>query len=179
MKHLILVTGPAGVGKTAVAEEWAKRQKDPALHLSLDSMRERVVSGFQHPQEGWNDEANRQYKLAQAACAAVARIYYTNGFNCIIDDAIFPNWPDVSLASWQNALSPLPVELIILTANIEILGKRNEERTSTRRFLSLDQLQIIAGQMDGWRLICPDRIIDTSSMTIDEVINKINHILSS
>ena len=53
MQSVALITGPAGVGKTTIADDWAIRQKSPTFHLSLDSMRERVKSGFQSPQDGW------------------------------------------------------------------------------------------------------------------------------
>jgi broad-specificity NMP kinase len=177
MKRIILITGPAGVGKTTVAEEWAKRQEYHTIHISLDSMRERVTSGFQHPQAGWNDETERQYQIARAACAAVAKIYYENDFTCIIDDAIFPNWPSVSFSGWQKNLSSINVDFIVLTANIEILQKRNDKRKSTHRFLPEDQLQVISREMNDWQTIYPDRVIDTSLMTIEEVVDAVDELL--
>ena len=179
MQPVTLITGPAGVGKTTVAREWAERQKRPAVHLSLDSMRERVASGFQDPQEGWNDEAKRQYRIARDACAAVAKLYCEHGFACVIDDAVFPDWPDVSLAGWQKALSPIAVELVVLVADLEVLQLRNTRRIDSRRLLLPDAITTIAGDMEGWRTTCPERIVDTTSMTAGDVVDAVTRILES
>jgi hypothetical protein len=89
--QILLVTGPAGAGKTEAARELAGRQTSPTIHLSLDSFRESVRAGFAEPLLGQTAETARQYALALSACAGVARLYANEGFRCVIDDAIFPD----------------------------------------------------------------------------------------
>ena len=40
----LLITGPAGAGKTATADRWTRQQSRPAIHLSLDDVRDQVKS---------------------------------------------------------------------------------------------------------------------------------------
>ncbi|MEU7014706.1 AAA family ATPase [Streptomyces sp. NPDC046385] len=144
----VLLIGPAGAGKTTVARHWARRRRVPTAHISLDDVREWVCSGFADPQAGWNEHSEAQYRLARRTCGFAARNYLANGISCILDDAVFPDWPVVGLGGWKRHVGPglLPV---VLLPGLDIVLERNAERSGNRR-LSDEEVAAIHGRMAGW-----------------------------
>ncbi len=144
----VLLIGPAGAGKTTIARHWADHRGVPTAHISLDDVREWVRSGFADPQSGWNEHSEAQYRLARRTCGFSARNFLANGISCIIDDAVFPDWPVVGLGGWKRHVGPglLPV---VLLPGLEIVLARNAARTGNRR-LSDEEVARIHGRMAGW-----------------------------
>ena len=130
---LVLLTGPAGAGKTATADAWARRQPRPTLHLSLDDLRDRVKAGYANPEDGPSSEMFRQLRLARTACAEIARLYLGEGFGCIVDDAIFPGAHVAGYAPWVEALRPYRPRLVVLLPAFETVARRNAPRSGHRR----------------------------------------------
>ncbi|MFE6102738.1 AAA family ATPase [Streptomyces laurentii] len=144
----VLLIGPAGAGKTTVARHWASRRRVPTAHISLDDVREWVCSGFADPQSGWNEHSEAQYRLARRTCGFAARNFLANGISCILDDAVFPDWPVVGLGGWKRHVGPglLPV---VLLPGLDVVLERNAERSGNRR-LSDEEVAAIHGRMAGW-----------------------------
>lgn len=144
----VLLIGPAGAGKTTVARYWADRRPVPTAHISLDDVREWVRSGFADPQAGWDDRSEAQYRLARRTCGFAARNYLANGISCILDDAVFPDWPAVGLGGWKRHVGPGLIPVVLLPG-LEVVLERNAERTGSRR-LSDEEVATIHGRMAGW-----------------------------
>jgi hypothetical protein len=144
----VLLIGPAGAGKTTIARHWADHRAAPTAHISLDDVREWVRSGFADPQSGWNEHSEAQYRLARRTCGFSARNFLANGISCIIDDAVFPDWPVVGLGGWKRHVGPglLPV---VLLPGLEVVLARNAARSGNRR-LSDEEVARIHGRMAGW-----------------------------
>ncbi|MFE9663387.1 AAA family ATPase [Streptomyces sp. NPDC005955] len=144
----VLLIGPAGAGKTSVAQYWAEHRRVPTAHISLDDVREWVRSGFADPQAGWNDHSEAQYRLARRTCGFAARNFLANGISCILDDAVFPDRPVVGLGGWKRHVGPglLPV---VLLPGLEIVLERNAKRRGNRR-LTDEEVARIHGRMAGW-----------------------------
>jgi chloramphenicol 3-O-phosphotransferase len=144
----VLLIGPAGAGKTSVARHWADTRRVPTAHISLDDVREWVRSGFADPQSGWDDRSEAQYRLARRTCGFAARNFLANGISCILDDAVFPDWPIVGLGGWKRHVGPglLPV---VLLPGLEAVLERNARRTGNRR-LADEEVARIHGRMAGW-----------------------------
>ncbi|RSS80639.1 AAA family ATPase [Streptomyces sp. WAC06614] len=144
----VLLIGPAGAGKTTVARHWARTRPVPTAHISLDDVREWVVSGFADPQAGWNDHSEAQYRLARRTCGFAARNFLANGISCILDDAVFPDRPVVGLGGWKRHVGPglLPV---VLLPGLDIVLERNAQRSGNRR-LTDEEVARIHGRMAGW-----------------------------
>lgn len=86
---LFLITGVPGSGKSSVAK--ALMQRFPfGIHLPVDDLRERVVSGIAHPVPHWTTETSRQFLLARKAAIATARLYADEDFAVALDDVVFP-----------------------------------------------------------------------------------------
>ncbi|MFF7332312.1 AAA family ATPase [Streptomyces sp. NPDC008150] len=144
----VLLIGPAGAGKTSVAQYWAEHRRVPTAHISLDDVREWVRSGFADPQTGWNDHSEAQYRLARRTCGFAARNFLANGISCILDDAVFPDRPVVGLGGWKRHVGPglLPV---VLLPGLDVVLERNAERSGNRR-LTDEEVAQIHGRMAGW-----------------------------
>ncbi|MFF6778026.1 AAA family ATPase [Streptomyces sp. NPDC012637] len=170
----VLLIGPAGAGKTTVARHWAGRRPVPTAHISLDDVREWVCSGFADPQSGWNENSEAQYRLARRTCGFAARNFLANGISCILDDAVFPDWPVVGLGGWKRHVGPglLPV---VLLPGLDVVLERNAERSGNRR-LSDEEVAAIHGRMAGWYgsgLPIIDNStydVETTARVLDEVL---------
>ncbi|WP_247746306.1 AAA family ATPase, partial [Streptomyces oryzae] len=144
----VLLIGPAGAGKTTVARYWAEHRAVPTAHISLDDVREWVRSGFADPQAGWNENSEAQYRLARRTCGFAARNFLANGISCILDDAVFPDWPVIGLGGWKRHVGPGLIPVVLLPG-LDIVLERNAERSGNRR-LADEEVAHIHGRMAGW-----------------------------
>ena len=147
---MLLLVGPAGVGKTTVARHLAEASTRPTAHVSLDEVRYWVRAGYADPTLGWNAEAAGQYAMARAICAMAARTYVSAGVSCVIDDAVFPDWPEVGLDGWLAELPGCPVDVVVLLAHLPTLHERNARRRGRHR-LPDEMITVIHDRMEGWR----------------------------
>ena len=144
----VLLIGPAGAGKTTVARYWAEHRAVPTAHISLDDVREWVRTGFADPQAGWNDHSEAQYRLARRTCGFAARNFLANGISCVLDDAVFPDWPAIGLGGWKRHVGPGLIPVVLLPG-LDIVMERNAQRSGNRR-LSDEEVAHIHGRMAGW-----------------------------
>jgi len=163
--QVLLITGPAGAGKTTVARHIADTLGEPSVHVSLDDMRESVRWGIEFPDGAWNDETQRQYDLARRACSETARIYAEAGFKVVIDDAVFPEWEAATLEGWQRDLGEMDVKLVVLLPTLEWALERNAERLGRRR-LADRTVHIVHRLMRPWRFE-PVRVIDNTGLSVE------------
>ncbi|MET9256052.1 Pro-rich N-terminal domain-containing protein [Streptomyces sp. NPDC003717] len=170
----VLLIGPAGAGKTSVAQHWASHRRVPTAHISLDDVREWVRSGFADPQAGWNDNSEAQYRLARRTCGFSARNFLANGISCILDDAVFPDRPVVGLGGWKRHVGPglLPV---VLLPGLDVVLERNALRSGNRR-LTDEEVARIHGRMAGW-FGSGLPIIDNSQLDVAETARVLDEIL--
>jgi chloramphenicol 3-O-phosphotransferase len=173
---LILLTGPAGAGKTATADAWARWQRRPTLHLSLDDLRDRVKAGYANPEDGPSAAMFEQLALARTGCAQLARLYAGEGFGCVIDDAIFPGEHLAGYAPWVEALAPLRPLLVVLLPSFESVVRRNAPRTGHRR-LREATLREIYDLMTPWRTAGVP-VIDNTKLTVDEAAAALESVVS-
>jgi chloramphenicol 3-O-phosphotransferase len=173
--RVLLITGPAGAGKSSVAEAWAASRDFACAQLSLDTFREFVKAGYHDPRNGWNDEAQRQLELARSNMAAAVMNYLSSGIQVVIDDAVFPNWDAVGLDGWNEALTGVTIDLVVLIPEWSAVVERNGGRDG-QRLVPEDVLQIIYDDMAGWRDVPSVSIIDNSGMTVAETITEIERI---
>jgi predicted kinase len=159
----VLLTGPAGAGKTTAARAWARQQDAPAAHLSLDGVRRFLVKGYANPEDGWTAAARAQHRVARGICAEAARRYLAAGCRCIVDDAIFPAWPGAGYEDWRTELGTAPHVVIVLLPSLAVLLERNARRQLRAR-LREETVRTIVAMMDGWRQ-GPFPVIDNSRLS--------------
>lgn len=158
MADVILVTGPAGAGKTAAAELWAAGRSHSTAHVSIDDVRALLKTGYVNPEDGWTAEAERQLDLARKIVGDMARRYAKSGIQLVVDDAVFPEWEAAGEARWRAALGDLTCSVIVLLPSFEAVCERNRVRVARRR-LRRETLRTIYDDMLPWR--------DTDAIVID------------
>jgi hypothetical protein len=163
----VLITGPAGAGKSAAADRWAIQRTAPTAHIALDDVRRLVKAGYADPADGWNAETARQLELARRGCTELARLYVAAGIACMVDDAIFPDWPPAGYARWAEYLGALPHALIVLLPSFEAVCQRNALRVGRER-LPEDMLRVIYEMMLPWREQTRVPVLDNSHWSLDE-----------
>jgi hypothetical protein len=135
-----------------------------------------VISWFRNREQEWNYETQRQLGLARSSIVSVAKNYLEDGFEVVIDDAVFPNWAEVGIEHWTGELSPIEINLVVLIPNWDLVLKRNSQRQSDRK-LSESTLRAIYDDMVGWRDKNYVAIIDSSNLTVSETIGEIYRVL--
>lgn len=83
---VILITGPAGSGKSSVANELAKKFERSAV-IEVDTLRGMIKSGYVRP---WphTDEVDSQLSLSAKNACGLANNLLEKGFNVFIDDVV-------------------------------------------------------------------------------------------
>jgi chloramphenicol 3-O-phosphotransferase len=176
--RVLLITGPAGAGKTTVAEEWATSGDERRVHLSLDSFRHMVKTGFIDPKYGWNDEVQVQLDIARANVASVAARYLNTGYQVVVDDALFPNWEAVGLGPWRRVMAPIEVDLVALMPDWEVVLSRDKGRAAHQQIPD-EMLRTIYDDMAGWHERSDVAVIDNSVMPVGETVAEIERLTSS
>jgi len=175
-ERVLLITGPAGAGKSSVAQAWAASRSETCAHLQLDDFRQLVVSGYHDPRIGWNEEAQRQLDLARTNVAGVATNFIKSEIDVVIDDVAFPDWEPSGLERWERALEPIEIDLVVLMPNWDIVVERNSVRDSHDQ-LPGPMLRKIYDDMSGWLDREDVLLIDNSKLSVDETVAEIERML--
>lgn len=120
-----LISGAPGVGKTETARALAT-QYAKAIHIPVDDLRDFVVSGFASPLDTWTDETSRQFSLARASAASMARAYADAGFGAVIDDVA----READMAQFLGPLAGEGITKVLLSPPLEAAIERNRARTN-------------------------------------------------
>lgn len=169
---IYLITGVPGVGKSSVGRALMERFEF-GFYLSVDDLREWVVSGIAHPVPEWNEETSRQFKIARKAAVEMARIYASEGFAVVIDDVILlGEWEDL----FVTGLEEFEVRKVFLWTDLGVNQARNRDRTG-KKFDTAMLVGLIDG-LHGWMM--PEEyeeagwlVIDSTKMGVEETVNLI------
>ena len=85
---ILIVTGPAGVGKTTTAGILAERSAR-AVHLESDVFFRFIRSGYLEP---WKSESHGQNQTVMRIVAQAAAGYAAAGYFTIVDGIVIPRW---------------------------------------------------------------------------------------
>ncbi|HXH21670.1 MAG TPA: AAA family ATPase [Dehalococcoidia bacterium] len=128
MADILILTGPPGSGKSAVAEALGERY-DRVAHVEVEVLRRFITpTGFAKPH---HPEREHQYRLGIRNACAIARNFIEERFGVIIDDIV----PDASaLELYLEGLKPagVPVHFVRLMPSLEVCLERDRQRKEWR-----------------------------------------------
>jgi predicted kinase len=125
--HLILIGGPAGAGKSALAWAWC-RTRERSVQIELDQVRASIVGGYLDPQVP-TPEQGRQYKDAVRASCALARSYLADGYDVTIDDTLDDTlYVEAYENIWRPALGETATTVLILLPDLSTTLRRAADR---------------------------------------------------
>jgi ADP-ribose pyrophosphatase YjhB (NUDIX family) len=167
---VIIVTGPAGAGKTSVARELCRRFARSA-HVEVDRLRDMIRSGYESPVPGENgrlSEAAFQIELAQRNAAALARNFTREQFTTVIDDVLET---EDDLNRYIEALGPsADIRFLTLLPDAETLAQRDAGRPPAERIGArsedLRRIFVTGGETRGLRL-------NTSALGVEASVDMI------
>lgn len=176
----VLITGPAGAGKTTVCEAWAASRARSAV-VEQDALRRLVRSGFADPTTGWDDERSAQWALARRQCVSLADGYLRAGFDCAIDASYVPGpagerygdgeWPE--LLRSIGAVGP-----VVLLPSVEVLQERVAAREGVKR-LPPPVVAMIHSMYAAWVDIPDADVIDSSSLSVEDTLQRVVRIVDA
>jgi adenylate kinase family enzyme len=172
VNQVIIVSGPAGAGKSAVAEAICERF-DRMIHIEVDALRHWVKAGYRHPWAG-DQQAAEQRLLATRNASAIARESVALRYAAVIDDVVLPE----QVGQYREALAGLPthVHLVTLLPSLEAALARDHGRSASipDRVRELHS-ELLAATHDG---SLPGAVIDSShdanaALTADRALDAV------
>lgn len=180
MKHpyLLLVSGPAGAGKSEFAELWASSRDHECARVSVDEVWDSIKSGRAHAVEGWSDEHARQHGITLDGATALASSFLSGGISVVVDDVLFPHWPDSGIEAWTRRLPGAELNMVLLMPSWQTIVQRNAEREGLDN-LPEQMLRKIYDNMQGWREQSIWPIIDNGSLSVKETVSLAEKLLKT
>jgi len=165
--RIVIVSGPPGAGKTAVARRLATDGDSPrAIHMHTDDFYAYIRKGFVEP---WRKESHEQNTIVLDALAAAAVVYAKGGYDVFVDGVVGP-W---FFEPWFAATDAANVELnyVLLVPD----EATTVARATSRRPPALTDPTVVH---DMWRQFAQlsdygDHVVDTTQMALDDALELI------
>jgi AAA domain-containing protein len=166
---LVLLSGPAGAGKSSTAAGWAARGTAARAVIDVDGLRMLIRAGVALPEYGWNAETERQWTVAADLWMAMVRVYHRHKVACIVDVYAPPSPED----PWRELYAELGLRRIVLLPNLETCLERNRIR-NRRPLLTDDQLRSNYEDF-AWCVeqAKPAHVIDNSELTLEQTVDAV------
>ncbi len=127
MSQIFLVAGAPAVGKSTTAHALAA-QFNKSIHISVDDIREMVVSGVVRPGGNWDQPLIEQLALARKSAIQMAFTYNKAGYEVVVDDFWDPN---SQLREYGQLFHQPNVYKILLFPSQQVAEARNLKRSSS------------------------------------------------
>jgi predicted kinase len=170
---MFVLVGPPAAGKSTTSRALCGRFPRSA-HISVDKIREIVVTGLVLPSPRWSQELAQQVTLARQSAIDMAERYRHAGFTVVVDDFVDPH----GLAEYEGLSACPGIRRVVLFPSQEEAHRRNVARegdTPERAYID-DGIRHVYGLLhesaaklrsDGWDFV------DTTRLTVDQTVARI------
>lgn len=124
MQPIYLLVGPPAVGKSTTSRALASKFSR-SIHIPVDDIRDRVVSGLVLPSLDWSPELVQQVRLARESVIYMALKYQKAGFAVVIDDFFDPH----QLSEYRAFADQPEIHKVVLLPEQETAHARNLKRS--------------------------------------------------
>lgn len=162
MSTLYLITGPAGVGKSTVSKRLAESREKSAL-IEGDDIYNQVVGGYVYP---WED--GNHLDIFQKICNNNILAYLEEGYDVVFNYIIEPE----DLEMFKKFFKKYDIKFVVLLVNEETLLLRDKERPEDCQMK--ERCIELLNEFKEYNYNS-NNIIDTSDMTVDEIVDTINN----
>jgi cytidylate kinase len=164
--RVILITGPSGAGKSTTSRAFAERRSAPTALLDQDHIRTFIASGFARPDRDWDEESERQWRLAKNICLDAITRYADAGFEVVIDA-----YAPATEGTFAWAHPTASVERVVLLPRWDVIVERNAMREAA---LDIEPLRRNYESFEG---SAGDDVIDNSELSVEETVAAIRRVL--
>ncbi len=160
MSKLYVITGPAGVGKSTVSKEIAKKSKKSAL-IEGDMIYHLVCSGYK---SAW--EKGNHLKVFWENCIDIIRNFLNNGYDVVFNYIIIKKKIEEIRSIFKN----VEIKFIVLMTEKETIIERDKERPEDNQMKDRVLILLESFKKQGFK---EENILDTSNMSIEETAKTI------
>jgi hypothetical protein len=168
MSIAVLLTGPAGSGKSTAASLWASQGNVPRACIDVDALRLLIRAGAALPEDGWTRETQRQWNVGTDLCVAMARVYGRHDIDCIID--VYAPPTSAPAEGWTDITAELQLRRVILFPSMEVCMERNRRRDRRPLIGEADMRRNYEDFEWCLRRTRPDHVIDNSDLTLEQTV---------
>jgi len=172
MKPFIcLITGPAGVGKSTIAELLVKEFAKTA-RIDVDYIRHMIRAGKVRPFP-YTEEAEKQILLATQNACDLARNFNDSGFSVAIDDVVVSK---EKLDAYISQTKGYRFFAFLLMCDKDLLKKRDQTRPKEAQMgaRSLQLFDEFSNRLNETRWHKIDTIRQSEKETLKEILDVIN-----
>lgn len=127
MSQIVIISGPPGAGKSAVAEALCERY-DRTVHIETDELYESIRMGLISP---WKPASDRQNRTVSRAAARAATAYAEDMYGVFIDGVIGPHLLPEYVEEMQRAR--VQVHFVLLLPSVDEIVRRGASREEVVR----------------------------------------------
>lgn len=154
---ILILTGPPGVGKNAIAAAYAQQQARCAV-IDVDLVRWMILQPHKAPWEG--EEGRRQRHLGVRNACGLARSFREHGFPAVIHDMLSAE----TARRYREELRMHGPQIIVLLPTFEEIVRRNRLRPPR---LTAEQIRALYRSQELFADY--DNRIDNTTLAPDEV----------
>lgn len=159
---ILLITGPAGAGKSSVSEVVAREIKN-CTDVPIDTLKDLIVSDFIYSEL---PEGLKQWELVGENAAAIANNFVAKGYNTIINGYLH----NVALKKLLDRTEI--THKILLIPDVNVAFSRNSNRNNKDKLDKQSITRHYRNYQDN-KLYHDFRKIDSTKMSLEQTVNEV------
>lgn len=174
MSKILLLTGPAGAGKSTTSRAFLEEAQGEWAYINQDDIRQLMKAGYSSAdgyESEWSVQTKKQWGVSIPLCCDMVRRYNEFGINCLVDFNASPT----GFREWEKYLTGLNYVLVVLLPDEHTVLSRNRNRDE-RSKLKDRKIQQNYHKLADWsdhEVI----IIDNSLTSLDDTIKDLMQLL--